>query len=78
MKCKQLSSAMNYSTAESFADLLYEIGKGFIEKRSYEASVRWLERAYDVLGEQEYENFGPEAGELRLSVMQSIGQLTRR
>lgn len=67
-------TALTSATAESLADLLYEIGKGALEKRNYEAASRWLERAYDVLGEQDLEMLSPEVGELRLSTMQSIGE----
>ena len=73
-KCKQLMTALTSATAETLADLLYEIGKGALEKRNYEAASRWLERAYDVLGEQDLEMLSPEVGELRLSTMQSIGE----
>jgi hypothetical protein len=72
-KSKQLACSLAPSTAENLADLFYEIGKGMMKKHIYEPAVRWLERAYDVLGEQDIELLSSEAGELRLSVMQSIG-----
>jgi hypothetical protein len=72
-KCKQLTSALTPKSAETLADLLYEIGKDSFEKRNYEAAIRWLERAYDTLGEQDMELLSPEASELRLSTMHSIG-----
>jgi hypothetical protein len=72
-KCKQLTCALTPSTAESLADLLYEIGKDLLGKRNYELGIRWLERAHDMLGEQDLEVLSAEAGELRLSIMQSIG-----
>lgn len=73
-KCKQLTPAFNSSAAENVSDLLYEIGKGLSEKRNYELGARWLERAYDILEEQSLEMLSAEAGELRLSIMQSIGR----
>lgn len=73
-KCKQLAPAFTSSAAENVSDLLYEIGKGLLEKRNYELGARWLERAYDILEEQDLEMLSAEAGELRLSIMQSIGQ----
>ncbi|KAF1940662.1 SPO22-domain-containing protein [Clathrospora elynae] len=73
-KCKQLTAALTPTTAENLADLLYEIGKGALTKRNYEVAARWLERAYDVLGEQDLGMLSPEVGELRLSTMQSIVQ----
>lgn len=72
-KCKQLAAALTPTRAESFADLLYEIGKDALNKRNYEVAVRWLERAHDVLGEQDSEMLSPEVGELSLSTMQGIG-----
>ena len=61
------------ATAEIVADLLYEIGKDALTKRTYDVAIRWLERAYDVLGEQDLGLLSPEVGELRLSTMQGIG-----
>jgi hypothetical protein len=75
-KCKQLTSALTPTTAETLADLLYEIGKDALTKRQYELAARWLDRAYDVLGEQDLDMLSPEVGELRLSTMQSIGKYT--
>jgi hypothetical protein len=72
-KCKQLTDALTPKSAETLADLLYEIGKDSLKKLNPEAAVRWLERAYDTLGEQDMELLSPEAGELRLSTMHSIG-----
>ncbi|RMZ74395.1 transcription factor [Pyrenophora seminiperda CCB06] len=71
-KCKQLMTSLTSAAAEGLADLLYEIGKGALAKRNYEIASLWLERAYDVLGEQDLEMLSPEVGELRLSTMQSI------
>jgi hypothetical protein len=72
-KCKQLSRFLTASLAESVADLLYEMGKDLLSKCDYDATTRWLERAYDILGEQSLEMLSAEAGELKLSIMQSIG-----
>ncbi|KAF2689190.1 SPO22-domain-containing protein [Lentithecium fluviatile CBS 122367] len=73
-KCKQMTQSLTPATAENLADLFYDMGKTFLAKRKYEVAVRWLERAYDVLGEQDVELLSSEAGELRLSIMQSIAQ----
>ncbi|KAF2017110.1 SPO22-domain-containing protein [Aaosphaeria arxii CBS 175.79] len=59
---------------ESVADLLYEMGKSLLEKRKYEGSIIWLERAFDVLSEKEIGYLSSEAGELRQSTMQLIVQ----
>ncbi|PVH94353.1 SPO22-domain-containing protein [Periconia macrospinosa] len=71
-KCKQLKPVFTPANAENISDLLYEVGRGLLEKRNYELSARWMERAHDILEEQELEMLSPEAGELRLSIMQSI------
>lgn len=72
-KIKLMHCEIPPSTAENFTDLMYEMGKDLLRKRNYELAVRWLERAYDVISEQELEMLSSEAGELRLSIMQSIG-----
>jgi hypothetical protein len=72
-KCEQLKCSLTPSTAESLADLFYEMGKGMLSKHKYEPAAQWLTRAFDVLGEQDIEVLSPEAGELRLSIMLSIG-----
>lgn len=76
-KCKQLSSALTQISTGKLADLLFEIGRDALTKRNYETAVRWLERAHGFLGEEASEMLSPEISELRLSTMQSIGQLTR-
>ncbi|KAF2497692.1 SPO22-domain-containing protein [Lophium mytilinum] len=62
------------ATAESLSDLLYEIGKDQLKHGRYEAAVKWLERAHEVLGDHELERLSADAGELRLSIMQSLVQ----
>ncbi|KAF2659423.1 SPO22-domain-containing protein [Lophiostoma macrostomum CBS 122681] len=73
-KCKPQKYAIDPSISESLGDLLYEIGKGLLGTRNYELAAHWLERAHDVLGEQDMEKLSHEAGELRLSIMQSTVQ----
>lgn len=72
-KCKQLIGVMTPSIAESIADLLFEVGKDALAKCNSEAAIHWLERAHDMLSEQDSELLTQEASELRLSIMQSIG-----
>ncbi|XPS72064.1 sporulation-specific protein 22 [Ascochyta lentis] len=71
-KCKQLKCVPSPETAEHLADLFYEIGKQALMKNSYEIAVKWLERALEMLGEQGLEILSPEAGELRLSIIQGL------
>jgi len=73
-KCKQIGGALAPDTAEDMADLSYEIGKQALTKRNYEAAVKWLERACDILGEQDLAMLSPEASELRLCIFQGLGE----
>jgi len=72
-KCRQVRKSFTSTITEQLADLLYEIGKAMLAKRDYELATRWLERAFDVLGEQDLDMHSPDIGELRLSIMQSLG-----
>jgi hypothetical protein len=72
-KCKKLTDALTPDSAETLADLLFEMGKDSLTNQNYEVAIRWLERAYDILGEQDMEMLSPEASELRLSIIHSIG-----
>lgn len=72
-KCKQLMISITPATADVLADLLYEIGKDALAKRDYNLASRWLERAHDILEGQDSGMLSPEAGELRLCIMQAIG-----
>ena len=73
-KCKQIGGAPAADTAEDMADLFYEIGKQALTKRNYETAVKWLERACDMLGEQDLAMISPEASELRLCIFQGLGE----
>ena len=73
VKCKQIGGALSLDTAEDLADLFYEIGKQALTKRNYEAAMKWLERACDILGEQDLAMISPEASELRLCIFQGLG-----
>jgi hypothetical protein len=59
------------NTAESLADVLYEMGKDLFRKQQYALAVKWLERAYEVLNGQELDRLSMDAGELRISVIQT-------
>lgn len=64
--------AADPTSTEELADTLYEIGKDLFAKKQYETAVRWLDRAYDVLSEQEQEYMSDNAPELRLTIMQLL------
>lgn len=59
-------------TAESLADVLYEIGKDHQGRKQYTMAVKWLDRALSVLVEQELDRLSMDASELRLSIMASL------
>lgn len=62
---------LNPHTAESLADVLYEMGKDLLESQQYSMAVKWLERAYEVLERQELDMLSINAYELRNSIIQS-------
>lgn len=64
--------ALDYETAISLADTMYEMGKEMLSKKQYGIAVKWLDRSYDVLASQELEKLGREESELRLSIIQTL------
>lgn len=68
--------ASNPTSAEACADALYEIGKDLFARKQFDHATRWLDRSYHTLCEQELEFLSENAGELRLSVMQLLGEWT--
>jgi hypothetical protein len=69
-----LSSIQSFdsNTAESLADILYEMGKDLLHKQQYPLAVKWLERSYEVLNDQELDRLSIDASELRTSIMQTL------
>lgn len=59
-------------SAESLADILFEIGKDQHVKRQYLEALRWLEKADDVLVGQSLENLSSEASDLKASIMHAL------
>lgn len=59
-------------TAESLADVLFEMGKDHLGKKQYAIAVKWLDRAYNILVEQELDRLSMDASELRLSIVESL------
>ncbi|KAL1647429.1 sporulation-specific protein 22 [Diplodia intermedia] len=56
-------------TADMLTDTLFEIGRDMFSKRQYEDAVRWLDRAYDLIGERNIEELDHDAVELRLAIL---------
>lgn len=69
MSSKQL---FDPNTAESLADVLFEMGKDLLDKQQLTMAVKWLDRAYNVLVEQELDRLSMDASELRLSIIESL------
>ena len=71
---KSISSKQFFdaSTAESLADVLYEMGKDLLGKKQYAIAVKWLDRAHNVLVDQELDRLSMDASELRLSIVESL------
>lgn len=69
MSSKQL---FDHSTTESLSDTLYEMGKTLLEKKQLELSVKWLQRAYEVLSGDELDKLSTDATELRISIIQTL------
>ncbi|KAL5321709.1 hypothetical protein ACEPPN_009669 [Leptodophora sp. 'Broadleaf-Isolate-01'] len=59
-------------TAESLADVLYEMGSDLLTKQNYTMAIKWLERAEGVLDGQELDRLSMNASELRTSILQSL------
>jgi hypothetical protein len=59
-------------TAESLADVLYELGKDMLNKQQCSLAIKWLERSYKVLEKQELDRLSIDASELQTSIMQSL------
>ncbi|KFY01778.1 hypothetical protein V490_00767 [Pseudogymnoascus sp. VKM F-3557] len=58
-------------TAESLADLLFEMGKDFFKKNQYELADKWLERASSVMTAQEIDKLSTDATNLQTSIIQT-------
>jgi hypothetical protein len=68
---KSTSRQIDPHTAESLADVLYEMGKDLLGKQQFELAIKWLERAFDIMDGQELDILSMDASELRQSILQS-------
>lgn len=59
-------------TAESLADVFYEMGKESLRKKDFLLASKWLDRSYDVLSHQELDKLSIDANELRTSIIESL------
>lgn len=58
------------STAESLADLLFEMGRELLGRKQFDLAVKWLDRAFAVLNNQELDRLSSDTSELRTSIIQ--------
>jgi tetratricopeptide (TPR) repeat protein len=70
MKASTSERKFDPYSAESLADILYEMGNDLFTKKNFEMSLKWLDRAHDVLASQELGILSADASELRLSIIQ--------
>ncbi|TGO41094.1 hypothetical protein BHYA_0027g00390 [Botrytis hyacinthi] len=71
---KSMSSKrlFDHATTESLSDTLYEMGKALLEEKQHALSIKWLERAYEVLSGDELDKLSADATELRISIIQTL------
>lgn len=60
------------NTAESLADVLYEMGKDLLGKKQYKSAAKWLDRSLEILTSQELDRLSMDASELKLSIAESL------
>ena len=61
------------AVAEDIVDLFLEIGKAQLDAGSCDMACVWLERAFELLQNQDLERLSPNAGELRLDLLHLYG-----
>ncbi|KAL7624283.1 sporulation-specific protein 22 [Parahypoxylon ruwenzoriense] len=59
-------------SAENLVDSLFEIGKYLTTKKNFSLAIKWLERAYAFINNQDFEQLSREATELRLAICQAL------
>ena len=60
------------STAETLADLFFEIGKSEEEKSKALEAMTWLTKAHDIIISQDLECLSIDAGELQVAIMHAL------
>lgn len=63
----------NPSVAERLAELLYDIGRGLVEKKEYDSAIKWLTRGFDILSQPILEQCGQDVRELRFCIVHGLG-----
>jgi len=60
---------MEPARAEELADLMYEVGQGFAKRSEHKRAAKWLHRSLQIISAQDSDMLSPDAGELKLSIM---------
>lgn len=63
---------LDFDTAISLADTMFEMGKEMLGNKQHEMAVKWLDRSYEAVMHQEQEKLGRDENELRLSIIQTL------
>ena len=71
-KCTSSRKIFDPPTAESLADILYEMGKELLHKKQYKIATKWLERALDIITGQDLDRLSMDASELKMSIVESF------
>jgi hypothetical protein len=71
-KAEPLRQFLTPEYAERLADVLYEVGKSLSTRSDFAISIKWFERANDVINSQELEQLSREGLELRLAILQAL------
>jgi len=60
--------------AEELADLMFEVGQGFVKRSEHKLAAKWLDRSLHILSAQDGDMLSPDAGELKLSTMNYLSK----
>ncbi len=71
-KIELLRSSFDTRTAETVADVLFEIGKDLSSRRDYPVGVKWLDRARETIYCADVEKLSRDGVELRVAVIQAL------
>jgi Meiosis protein SPO22/ZIP4 like len=63
------------TTIENMVDLLLEIGSSLLHKGCCDMAVVWLRRARELLEKQHLEELSLDAGEMRMNLLHTYGQM---
>jgi hypothetical protein len=71
-KLDRIRSFLEPESAEKLADVLYELGRGATVKSDFAMAVKWLDRASDLISNQNLERLSRQGIELRLAIQQGL------